>query len=207
MSESVSRPNSINRFFAIAGILGPILYTVAWLVLGVLEPGYSHIRDPISNLSAIGAPLAWLMTVVILIFALLLIVFAYALHRGLPPGSWVGPAVLALAGVGYVGIAFAPLNLASPEDPNIPHTISASVTVFALMLAPVLVFPRLRREPGWKNISGYSIATTVVAFAFAFLASLPAFVGWDGLMQRLVTVVTLLWIVVIAIRLNVRLQS
>jgi uncharacterized membrane protein len=46
----------------------------------------------------------------------------------------------------------------------------------------------------------------VVAFAFAFLASLPTFAGWEGLMQRLVTVVTLLWIVVIAIRLNARLQ-
>jgi len=147
------------------------------------------------------------MTGAILIFALLLIVFAYALHRGLPQGSWVGPAVLALAGVGYVGIAFAPLNLASLEASNLPHTISASVTVFALMLAPVFVFPRLRRDPGWKNLSGYSIGTTVVAFAFAFLASLPVFAGWEGLMQRLVTVVTLLWIVVIAVRLNARPQT
>jgi hypothetical membrane protein len=196
----------MDRYLSITGILGPVLYTVIWLVLGFLDSTYSHTRDPISNLSAIGAPLAWLMTVVILIFALLLIVFAYALHRGLPLGSWVGPTVLGLAGVGYVGIAFAPLNLANLEDPNLLHTISASVTVFALMLAPVLVFPRLRLDPGWKNLSWYSIATTVAAFAFAFLASLTTFAGWEGLMQRLVTVVTLLWIVVMAIRLNARLQ-
>jgi len=143
------------------------------------------------------------MTSVIVLFALLIMAFAYGLHRGLPPGSWLGPAVLAIAGVGYVGIALAPLNLATPEDPGVPHTISASVTVFALMFAPVLVFPRLRRDAGWRNLGGYSIATTVLAFAFAVFASLPAFAGWEGLMQRLVLEVVLVWMIVIAIRLYV----
>jgi hypothetical protein len=42
----------------------------------------------------------------------------------------------------------------------------------------------------------------VAAFAFAILASLPAFAGWEGLMQRLVLEVVLVWMVVIAIRLR-----
>jgi len=143
------------------------------------------------------------MTSIIFVFALLIIAFAYGLHRGLPPGFWAGPAALAIAGVGYVGIALAPLNLASPGDPNVPHTISASVTVFALILAPVLLFRRLRRDPEWRNLGGYSIATTVVALAFAVMASLPAFADLEGLMQRLVTAVLLAWVFVIAIRLYV----
>jgi hypothetical membrane protein len=192
------------RYLAAAGIVGPVLYTVTWLVLGFLEPTYSHTRDPISNLSAIGAPFALVMTSIIVVFALLIVVFAYGLHRGLPPGFWAGPAVLAIAGVGYAGIALAPLNLADPGDPNVPHTISASVTVFALMLAPILLFPRLRRGPEWRNLGVYSIVTTVVALAFAVLASLPAFAGWEGLMQRLVLEVVLVWMIVIAIRLYVR---
>jgi hypothetical membrane protein len=192
------------RYLAAAGIVGPVLYTVTWLVLGFLEPTYSHTRDPISNLSAIGAPFALVMTSIIVVFALLIVVFAYGLHRGLPPGFWAGPAVLAIAGVGYVGIALAPLNLADPGDPNVPHTISASVTVFALMLAPILLFPRLRRGPEWRTLGVYSIVTTVAALAFAVLASLPAFAGWAGLMQRLVLEVVLVWMIVIAIRLYVR---
>jgi len=192
------------RYLAGAGIVGPVLYTVTWLVLGFLEPTYSHTRDPISNLSAIGAPFALVMTSIIVVFALLIVAFAYGLHRGLPPGFWAGPAVLAIAGVGYAGIALAPLNLADPGDPNVPHTISASVTVFALMLAPILLFPRLRRDPEWRNLGVYSIVTTVVALAFAVLASLPAFAGWEGLMQRLVLEVVLVWMIVIAIRLYVR---
>jgi hypothetical membrane protein len=203
MSEVVSQPNRIVRYSAIAGIVGPVLYTITWLVLGFLEPTYSHTRDPISNLSAIGASFALVMTVIIFVFAILIIVFAFGLQRGLPPGFWGGPVALVIAGVGYVGIALAPLNLADPGDPNVPHTISATVTVFAMMLAPILTFPRLRRDPGWRNLSGYSIATTAAAFAFMVMASLPTFADWAGLMQRLVLAVFLVWMVVIAIRLYV----
>jgi len=201
MSEVVSQPNRIVRYSAIAGIVGPVLYTITWLVLGFLEPTYSHTRDPISNLSAVGASFALIMTIVIFVFAILLVVFAFGLQRGLPPGFWGGSVALVLAGVGYVGIALAPLNLADPGDPNVPHMISATVTVFAMMLAPVLTFPRLRRDPRWRNLGGYSSATTVVALAFMVMASLPTFADWEGLMQRLVLAVFLVWMVVIAIRL------
>ncbi len=204
MSEVESQPNRMIQYLAAAGIVGPVLYTFTWLVLGFLDPTYSHTRDPISNLSAIGAPYSLVMTSIIFVFALLIVVFACGLHRGLPSGFWAGPAVLAIAGVGYAGIALAPLDLADLGDPNLPHTISASVTVFALMLAPILLFPRLRRDSGWQNLSGYSIASTVLALAFAILASLPAFVGWEGLMQRLVLAVVLVWMIVIAIRLYAR---
>jgi len=195
------------QYLAAAGIVGPILYTFTWLILGFLDPTYSHTRDPISNLSAIGASYALVMTIIIFVFALLIVMFAYGLNRGLPSGFWAGPTVLAIAGIGYAGIALAPLNLADPKDPNLPHMISASVTVFAMMLAPILLYPRLRRDSIWRNLSGYSIVTTELAFAFAILASLPAFVGMEGLMQRLVLAVVLVWIIVMAIRLYARTQS
>ena len=201
MSGVISQPNRIIWYSAIAGIVGPVLYTITWLVLGFLEPAYSHTQDPISNLSAIGASFALVMTIVIFIFAILIVMFAYGLQRGLPPGFWGGPLALVITGVGYVGIALAPLNLADPGEPNILHTISATVTVFAMMLAPVLTFPRLRKDPGWRNLSGYSIASTVVAFAFMVIASLPTFADWAGLMQRLVLAVFIVWMVVIASRL------
>jgi len=201
MSEVVSQPNRIVRYSAIAGIVGPVVYTITWLILGFLEPTYSHSRDPISNLSAVGVSYAPVMTIIIFVFAILIIVFAFGLHRGLTPGFWGGTVALVIAGVGYVGIALAPLNLADPGDPNVPHMVSATATVFAMMLAPVLTLPRLRRDPGWRNLSGYSIATTVVDFAFMVMASLPTFESWAGLMQRLVLAVFLVWMVVIAIRL------
>lgn len=201
MYEVVSKPNRMERYLAASGIVGPLIYTVTWLVLGFLDPTYSHIRDPISNLSASGVPYAPVMTSIIILFALLIVAFAFGLQRSLPAGFWGGPAALVIAGIGYMGIALFPLDLANPADPNVPHTISASITVFALMFAPVLLLPRLRRDTGWRNLRGYSIATTVLALAFAVLASLPAFASLQGLMQRLVLTVVVVWMFVIAIRL------
>ena len=165
MSIVDSQPNRMVRYLSAAGIVGPLLYTGAWLVLGFLDPAYSHVRDPISDLSAIGAPYAPIMTFIIFVFAILTVAFAFGLHLGLPRGFWVGPAALVIAGIGYVGIALAPLDLADPGDDSVPHTIAASITVFALMLAPVLHYPRLRRDTEWRNLGRYSIATTAAAFA------------------------------------------
>ena len=201
MSEADSQPNRTVRYLSAAGIIGPLLYTGTWLVLGFLDPDYSHVRDPISDLSAIGAPHAAVMTFVIILFAVLTVAFAVGLHLGLPPGIWLGPAALVIAAIGYVGIALAPLDLADMGEDNVPHTTAASVTVFALMLAPVLHFPRLRRDTSWRNLGRYSVFTTAAAFAFAFLAALPMSAGREGLMQRLVLLVVLVWMIVIATRL------
>ncbi len=201
MSKVDSQPNRMVRYLSAAGIVGPLLYTGTWLVIGFLDSDYSHVRDPISNLSAIGAPYAAVMTFIILVFAILIAAFALGLQLGLPSGFWVGPAVLVIAGIGYVGIALAPLDHANPGDGNVLHNIAASVTVFALMLAPILHFPRLRRDRSWRNLGRYSIATTVATIAFAIIASLPAFADREGLMQRLVLLVVLVWMIVIATRL------
>lgn len=201
MSGAVAQSKSTTKFLAAAGIAGPVLYVVAWLVLGALDPDYSQTRDPISNLSAVGAPHALVMTVVIFVFAVLIILFAYGLRRGLPPGLWMGPAALVIAGVGYIGIGVAPLDLANLEEANLLHTLSATITVFGLILAPLLCFPSLRRHPEWRNVLVYSIATTAVGLALVVLASSSVFAGWDGLMQRLVLAVALIWMIVIAIRL------
>ncbi|UCC54212.1 MAG: DUF998 domain-containing protein, partial [Anaerolineaceae bacterium] len=128
MLEVDSQPNRMVRYLAAAGIIGPLLYTGTWLVLGFLDPAYSHVRDPISNLSAIGAPYAPIMTLAIIVFAILTVAFAIGLQLGLPPGFWAGPAALVIAAIGYVGIALAPLDLADLGDDNVPHTIAATVT-------------------------------------------------------------------------------
>ena len=38
---SISTPAVPLRWLALGGVLGPLVYTVAWLVLGVLSPGYT----------------------------------------------------------------------------------------------------------------------------------------------------------------------
>lgn len=46
----------MRRFWYVFGILSPILYTAAVVVGGILWPGYSHLKQPISELTAEFSP-------------------------------------------------------------------------------------------------------------------------------------------------------
>ena len=44
------------RIFAVCGMIGPILYAMIWILGGLMQTQYSHIRDDVSSLLAVGAP-------------------------------------------------------------------------------------------------------------------------------------------------------
>ena len=44
------------HFYAICGMLSPIIYTVGWMIAGLILGEYNHIRDDVSSLYAVGAP-------------------------------------------------------------------------------------------------------------------------------------------------------
>ena len=46
----------IFQILAICGMLSPIVYTTMWILCGSLQSDYSHIRNDISSLFAVGAP-------------------------------------------------------------------------------------------------------------------------------------------------------
>jgi len=52
---------NILQVLAICGMLSPIVYTIMWILGGVLQQDYSHIRDDISSLFAVNAPNKGLM--------------------------------------------------------------------------------------------------------------------------------------------------
>lgn len=44
------------KVYAICGMLSPIIFTMIWILGGILQPEYNHIRDDVSSLMALGAP-------------------------------------------------------------------------------------------------------------------------------------------------------
>lgn len=56
--SNLQNVNDMNLFqiLAICGMVSPVLYTVMWILGGFLRTDYSHIRDDISSLFAVGAP-------------------------------------------------------------------------------------------------------------------------------------------------------
>jgi hypothetical protein len=96
------------QILAICGMVSPILYTLMWILGGVLQPDYSHIRDDISSLFAVGAPNQRLMQSFIILSSVLLFVFYLGLHGGINDGggSMIGPLFFATSSVLGVLVAF-----------------------------------------------------------------------------------------------------
>ena len=95
---------------AFPGIIGPILFTVVWVFLGSIQPGYDHLAQAFSELGAVGAPDTIIVNAVGFVpSGFPIVAFALCLHRGIggEKRSKMGPALLALA-----------LSAPSPQDPG-----------------------------------------------------------------------------------------
>ncbi len=197
---------------AFPGIIGPILFTVVWVFLGSIQPGYDHIAQTISELGAVGAPNALIMNAVGFVpSGLLIVAFALGLHRGISgeKRSKMGPALLALVGAGIAGAGIFPVNLADLQSfTSIMHVLVSSLVFFAGgWLAPLVIARRLKEDVRWQGYRRYSLATGALMLGFfglslVFLAVLPGVLEPIlGLMQRLNLGVLFLWIFVMADRL------
>ncbi len=195
----------VQAVLAICGIAGPVLFAVVIVILAALRPGYSHLSGTISGLGAVGAPNAVFVTADFVVLGALLVAFAVGLHRGIGEGrgSRVGPALLAVGGVGFVLWGF-PADFEDPQSfTALVHGIGGFIA-FALIVAPFFVSRRLRRVDAWRDLSSYSLVTGVVAVP-VFVVSLILIGVEDssiiGAVQRLFFGVLLLWVVILAVRL------
>lgn len=78
---------NIFQILAICGMISPIVYTLMWILGGLLRSDYSHIRDDVSSLVAVGAPRKRLFDAFILTSSALLFVFYLGLHWGINNGQ------------------------------------------------------------------------------------------------------------------------
>ena len=101
------------RALAVCGAVAPFVFTVAMIAASLQHPAYSHAKNFISELGATGAAGATIMNFAgFLPYGILMVAFAVAVHRGIraDAGGWLGPSLLALYGLAYVGIAMAPCD-------------------------------------------------------------------------------------------------
>jgi len=204
---SERRSGNALRLLAICGIIGPILYTIVVFTLGVLRPGYCHRAQFLSELGEAGAPNAIIMnTAGFLLLGILLIAFAFGLHRGINEGkgSKIGPALIAWEGGGYVAVAFFPC------DPGcVPVSFSGMMHAWISwiflgageILAPFFIAKRFKNDSRWKKYRLYTLATGVVLVVFGVMFAFNMIKGWTGAIQRIEAGMSLLWVEIMAIKL------
>jgi hypothetical membrane protein len=187
------RPNRAVSLSAGAGIIGPVIFTAAFLAQEAFRRGEYHpLAEPVSALEA--GPNGWIQQANFVVFGLLTIAFAIGLHRGLRPAraGLAGPTLLFVSGVGLLLAAVFPLRqdpAGITYDPG-GHTI-AGITFFATSAAGLIaVSRRASRDPSWQGLAPYTLGAGVVALA-GFVAGGALVMpdnaplhDWAGLYQR-----------------------
>jgi hypothetical membrane protein len=193
------------RLLRVSGLLAPLVFATAVIAATQHFPAFSHSRNFISELGATGAPGASLMNFAgFLPYGLLILAFAWVLHRSIrpDPGGWVGPATLAIYGLGYVALSIAPCDpgcqSATPSLHHRMHFLLGDVIVLSAVVAPFTFYSRLSKDPAWRSLA----VATLLLPALAWLILDVSGVGVPGaIRQRIWLLLIFIWIELLAVRL------
>jgi hypothetical membrane protein len=196
MSESPRRTAAL----AWAGIIGPVLFTVAFLVQeAARRDEYSPMAEPVSALQA--GPHGWVQQVSFVVLGVLTLGHAVGLHHSVRStrGGVLGPALLFLTGVGNIVAGIFPLRedaFGVTYDPG-GHVVGGMLFFLGSPAALVVLSLRMRRDPRWRGLSTYTLAAGVALALSAIVMSrlvIPDAAplhDWAGLAQRLIVLVVL----------------
>jgi hypothetical protein len=162
------------RLLALGAIAGPALFTLAWLVLGFISPGYTMWGVHVAPYSAISQPLSGLglgptgpfMNAAFISSGLLMVAGAVGVFRAIPELSpvarWSCTALLAVPGLGAV------IDGVFTLETILLHAIG-----FGLALTTVVGFPVIglfiRRVPRWRSFGTWLLLGGPLTLALAVL--------------------------------------
>ena len=206
-------PNSYVRAAGIASVLGAAFVLLGIGIAGAVTPDYSAIRDVISG-SQLG-PYGSLVTLGLTGGGSLTVVFASLLQRTLPPGNVIGPGLLVVRGFGTL-LAAAFLADVGPVRTagGYLHVIGFVGGSLAFGIGLFFLAGRMRLDEAWQTLAPYTVATALASLAILglFVGLGPRYVGdttaplsaIGGLIQRLLTLTTWTWHLVIGAWLLLR---
>jgi hypothetical protein len=204
-ADSASRNSA--RWLALGAVVGPLLFTLAWLVLGFLSPGYSIFGTLIAPYSPITQPISGLglgltapyMNAAFVVSGLALLVGVIGVFMSLPRGGrsvarWACAALLALTPVGLVVAGI--FNLESA----LLHLTGALLALASPVLSFLIAGLLLRAIPGWRRFgyglllaSPLTLVLVIIFFSSFDQATTAAGQGVAGLTQRILSTELLAW--------------
>jgi hypothetical membrane protein len=197
-------------------VAGPIAFTLAWLVGGLVQDEYSVRQEDISALAALDAQHAWIMIAGFLLLGVGTVALAAGLASTLKyPSARVGSVLLMIAGIG-IALAGLARNDCSSEllvcavrvdagEVSWHHKVHDTVSLFvflALIAAPLVLARAFGRDNRWRALRTYSIVTGVLGFVLLVLYVIEAGGTWNGIIQRFFVSVLFVWIAVAGVRLS-----
>ena len=208
-AHTLERRRSVIAVLAVAGIVGPIFFTVVALVHSLLRPDHSLVALPISALAT--GPSGWVQDVNFVICGVLFLAYPIGLHLEVRQTRWgvVGPALLVLSGAGLVLAGVFPAVDASGNltYDSLGHTVASFIAFLGTGGGFIAMSRRLAGDSSWRSLATYTlgsgIAIVVLVIAFGALAERPGtpLHPWIGLFQWMMVAVWLTCTVVFCLRL------
>ena len=200
-------------------LVGPLLFSVTYLLEGITRPGYDAWQQPISALSL--GPGGWVQQVNFVVFGVLMVLSAVGWHRLLAPwrqAIWF-PLLQGISGLGLIGaglFSMDPFPGYPPGAALAPSTVHGtvhSVLAFVIILTLALgcftlfasfLFGSLARFPHWRGWAVYSLITGVLILIFWGMFVRYPTEPLAGLVERLSAGSHALWSCLLAAALLIR---
>ncbi len=180
----------IFQILAVCGMLSPIVFTAMWIYCGSLQSDYSHIRDDISSLFAIGAPNKRLTQTFNVLSSVLLLIFYIGLHEGINDGggSFIGPMLFLISSIlGVLVALFFPLD-AGGEIKTLRgkmHLILVAASGILTIAGMVALWFRLHLVAAWSAFAIYSLISGVVSLILVIISGIFVTSKYRGLLERI----------------------
>lgn len=191
-----------------SGIIAVFFYVLHVVLGGFLWKEYDHLQQPISDLTAIGAPNRTFMLkmtsiygVLALLFALTFTLFEFKKHHKLVFWGGISFILMHLVSISY---GFFPQDLPGSEVTftGTMHLVVTGLIVPLTILSPLLIGFGFSKEPKWKSFGVYSIISGFIILIFGslcgifFANKLPYF----GLIERINIGVLQIWTLLLSLK-------
>ncbi len=205
----VRRRAALVRLGALAGLVGPVAFTAAWVIGALRQPGKSFATVQISGLAADDARDPWIMISGFLVLGGCGIAFGRTLHTELGGRGRAGPAPAAIQAAGALAIAAGLLRrdhvllTTGPESwHNHAHDVVSAAVYVLLVSAPVMLARRFRGDPRWRGLPVALVAAAVASAALLVFFYAAPHDSWDATLQRIAVSLPLAAIAAVAVRLS-----
>jgi hypothetical protein len=199
----------MKKYFYAMGILTPLLYVFNVVLGGALWPGYSHMRQAISELTMAGAPNLALMDALFTIYGFLLLTFSIGFSlrwgkAGNRPLSISGIALAACAAAGLLMKFFRQDPIGEPLTfTGSMHLVLAGVTSLGTIFAIFFAAAGFRKLPYVSGLRVFSLVMGAIVLVSGGLTAagttqLPAIFG---ILERTTIGAFMLWLLVVSINL------
>jgi hypothetical membrane protein len=204
-SSPMGRGTDVAR--AIAGVLGPVAFTAAWVAATFRQPGLAFSAPQISGLAADDARDPWLVISGFVVLGGCAVSFGGALRKALGGRrAGPGPRLMQAAGVLTIAAGFLRrdhvLLTAGPESwHNHAHDIVSAAVYLLLVVVPVLLARRFSSDERWRGLAVPLVASSIASAALLVALYSSPGNSWDATLQQIAVSMPLAAVVAVATRL------